>query len=287
MAPASDGPALVTGAIGFTGGHLAPLLQAAGYRVHPLKSDLTDRRAVLDEVASVGPGCVVHLAAISFVPHADVGEMYRVNVDGTRHLLEACAALAEPPRKLVLASSANVYGVPRGEPVDESAPAAPVNDYGRSKLAMEELARAFFDRLPIVLVRPFNYTGRGQAVHFVVPKLVEAFRARAAELDLGDTSVVRDFSDVRDVAEIYRRLLEAPVRGETVNICSGRAIALAEVIDTLAALSGHRPGVRRSAGLLRAAEIPRLVGSRARLERIVGPPPVRPFAETLQWMLRA
>ncbi len=71
------------------------------------------------------------------------------------------------------------------------------------------MARTYADRLPIVLTRPFNYTGVGQSESFVVPKLVSHFANRSASVELGNIDVVRDFSDVRAVAEAYVRLLDS------------------------------------------------------------------------------
>ena len=99
---------LLTGSAGFTGHHFAVSAQAAGHAVLPLQADLTDKAAVAAEVRHAAPDAVVHLAAISFVGHADDSDFYRVNVIGTMNLLAALAALPKPPAKVLLASSANI-----------------------------------------------------------------------------------------------------------------------------------------------------------------------------------
>ena len=201
--------ALVTGIDGFTGRYLEAELLAAGYRVFGTVRDgeaagedlhavdLCDRLRLMEVVADVRPDVVAHLAAISFVAHGDAESIYRVNVVGTRNLLEALSALDERPAAVLLASSANVYGNAPFEVIDESVPPAPANDYAVSKLAMEYLARLWMDRLPIMMTRPFNYTGVGQAPNFLVPKIVSHFQARRPLIELGNTDVARDFSDVR------------------------------------------------------------------------------------------
>ena len=101
------------------------------------------------------------------------------NAVGTTHLLDAIASLQSVPRRVVVASSANVYGNSTVEPITEATPPAPVNHYAASKMAMEAMARTYVDRLPLVITRPFNYTGvGGQVDHFLVPKLVAHFAER-------------------------------------------------------------------------------------------------------------
>jgi nucleoside-diphosphate-sugar epimerase len=288
--------ALITGINGFTGKYLAAELQAAGYRVFGTAHagepaggdvravDLCDRDALRAVVADVCPDVVAHLAAISFVAHGDAEAIYRVNVVGTRHLLEALAGLDARPRCVLLASSANIYGNAPVAVIDETVPPAPANDYAVSKLAMEYLARLWMDRLPLVITRPFNYTGVGQPAHFLLPKIVSHFKARAPVIELGNTDVARDFSDVRAVAAIYRRLLEAAPAGEAFNVCSGTAYTLADVLRMMATIAGYAIAVRVNPAFVRANEVKRLLGSAAKLERAIGTLPRVPLEETLRWM---
>jgi len=250
-------------------------------------ADLGDPGQTAQAVAQVRPDVVVHLAGVSFVGHADVADVYNANILGTRNLLEALAGLDRPPRAVLLASSANVYGNAQAAALDEGVPPAPANDYAVSKLAMEYMARLWLDRLPITLVRPFNYTGVGQSLDFVLPKIVDHFRRGAAEIELGDTDVSRDFSDVRTVAEAYQRLVEAAPAGEVVNICSGVGYSLASVLEMLAGIAGYAITVRRSPALMRRNEVRSLVGSPEKLRRLIGPLPPIPLAETLRWMFEA
>ena len=112
-------------------------------------------------------------------------------------------------------------------------PPAPANDYAVSKLAMEYLAKTYSVRLPLIICRPFNYTGVGQAEAFLLPKIVAHVRKGATEIELGNLDVARDFSDVRDVSSIYARLIQTPAAvGATLNICSGKAYTLREVLGS-------------------------------------------------------
>ena len=235
----------------------------------------------------LAPELVVHLAGIAFVAHGDVDAIYRTNVVGTRNLLGAVAKCGCKPQLVLLASSANIYGNATVEPIDETTPAAPANDYAVSKLAMEYMARLWFDQLPITLVRPFNYTGARQSLDFLLPKIVDHFKRRAPVLELGNLDVVRDFSDVRLVAKRYRLLLEAGIPGETFNICSGQGHSLLEVVQIMRELTGHDPKIRVNPALIRANEVHRLIGSRAKLDTAIGSVPDIPLRDTLQWMLES
>ena len=288
--------ALITGINGFTGRYLRPELEAAGYRVfgtahHGEETgvgirvvDLCDRDGLRKVVAEVCPEVVAHLAAISFVAHGDAEAIYRVNIVGTRNLLESLAALDTRPRVVLLASSANVYGNAPVELIDESVPPAPANDYAVSKLAMEHLARLWMDRLPIVITRPFNYTGVGQPPSFLLPKIVSHFQAGAEEIELGNTDVARDYSDVRAVVAAYRRLLELAPAGETFNVCSGIAYSLSDVLRMMAEIAGYSIEVKVNPALVRANEVKRLRGSCGKLRGLIGPLPAIPLEETLRWM---
>lgn len=232
--------AFITGINGFTGAYVRDELLSAGYEVsgsvlhapaageHLL--DITSLEQCRRVIDAVRPSHIVHLAASSFVADDDQLDMYRVNVMGTLNLLQACADIGHRPEKIVIASSANVYGNTPGT-IDEGMAPAPVNHYGASKLAMEHLVRTWFDRLPIVITRPFNYTGCGQSERFLVPKIVASFVQKRPFIELGNLDVARDFSDVREVAYIYRALLEADGAGETVNVCAERPYTLQEVVE--------------------------------------------------------
>lgn len=287
--------ALVTGLAGFTGRYVAAELQAAGYDVAGLQGadgvavDLTDRAAVAAAVQHLQPDVVVHLAAIAFVAHSDVEQMYKVNVVGTRNLLEALAALPQKPSAVLVASSANIYGNTDVAVIHEDVPAAPANDYAVSKLAMEYMARLWTDRLPIIVVRPFNYTGVGQAENFLLPKIVAHFKRREARIELGNLHVWRDFSDVRVVAASYRHLLAggAANAGQVFNVSSGKAYSLGEALDMMADIAGCRIDVHVNPAFVRANEVVRLTGDNGRLQTAVGTIEPPPLAQTLRWMYEA
>ena len=282
---------LLTGTDGFTGRHFAVMAQAAGCDVLPLQANLTDCAAVQAEVLATAPDAVVHLAAISFVGHADANAFYAVNVIGTTNLLTALAQLPKPPHRVLLASSANIYGNCEQSPIVENHPPAPVNHYAMSKLAMEHMARTYADRLPLVITRPFNYTGPGQDVNFVIPKLVEHFAQRAPSIALGNLHVEREFNDVQMVCSAYLQLLQHGEPGETYNVCSGQPYTLQHVIETLTRITGHHIEVEVNPAFVRANEVHRLCGSPAKLQALLARHGCTldnpPLEDTLRRMLAA
>lgn len=287
---------LITGASGFTGRYLAQQLTDAGCRILTLGShspsgaassvDLLDRKSLREALQDLQPELVVHLAAISFVAHGDADEIYRVNVVGTRNLLEALADLPEVPSHVLLASSANVYGNVGGV-LAEGSPLSPQNDYAVSKMAMEAMASLWKSRLPLTIVRPFNYTGVGQAERFLIPKIVSHFRNRASVIELGNIDVSRDFYDVRCVASIYAQLLSLPASGEVYNVCSSAEWSLQQVLDALREMSGHAIEVRINPDFVRRNEVKSLRGSNRKLEAALGGLPEFDFVSTLRWMYEA
>lgn len=294
----SRGCVLLTGANGFTGKYVRAELEAAGYTVMgavvgapkgpaEVALDITSPDNCRRVMEKVRPDYLVHLAAISFVQHADADAFYRVNVIGTINLLQAMADARLSPRRVLIASSANVYGNATAGVISELQPPQPVNHYAVSKLAMEFMVRTWCDRLPIVITRPFNYTGVGQEAHFVVPKIMSHFIQRAPVIELGNLDVERDFSDVRMVAQAYHGLLEQECAGETVNICSGRPYSLRAILDMIQDLAGYEIEVRINPAFVRQSEVKTLVGSPDKLRTLVGNLKVIPLEETLRWMYSA
>lgn len=276
---------LLTGAGGFTGRHFTAQAEAAGHMVIPLEVDLRDPVAISAALAAAHHDAVVHLAAISFVGHADNTAFYAVNVVGTTNLLQALVAKGSAPQCVLVASSANIYGNCDASPIAETQAAAPVNHYAASKLAMEHMARTFADRLPIVITRPFNYTGPGQGASFVIPKLVDHFARRATRVELGNLAVEREFNDVRFVAQAYLDLLVQGKPGEVYNICTGKPYTLRQVIDTLSELTGHDLEVQVNPAFVRGNEVHRLCGNPDKLQETITVHQAPSLEDTLRWML--
>lgn len=289
---------LITGLSGFTGKHLAQALTEDGWRVaglggqqldcefDHLDADLNETERLSTWIRKIQPTHVIHLAALAHVTGSDALSYYRVNVLGTESLLNALKTADVTVQKIIVASSANIYGNSISSPISESAEPQPVNHYALSKMAMEALVRKWFTRFPILVVRPFNYTGPGQSESFVFSKIVGAFARGEKEIRLGNLDVSRDLSDVRFVVAAYLKLLQADTNGEFVNICSGRSVSLLAVIREMENIAGYSPDVVVDSAFVREDEVKSLYGDPAKLFALVGKMDIPRLHDTLLEMYK-
>lgn len=286
---------LVTGSRGFTGRYVCTELKRKGYEVFGLTSnysvtgksiDLNEKDALSSAISVLKPTSVIHLAAIAYVDHGSEADFLKVNVEGTSCLLNQLRKLSSSLDSVIVASSANVYGNSViGSPIPEDAVPNPQNFYAESKLLMEEKIKSNFMDLPITIVRPFNYTGVGQSVNFLVPKIVSAFKLKKRKLELGNLDVSRDFSDVRFVAKVYGALLDNGIKNQVLNICSGKLYSLKHILQDCYQITGHQLEVRSVSSLQRQNEIVSLCGDPSKMIELSGCVPQQSFCETLRWML--
>jgi GDP-6-deoxy-D-talose 4-dehydrogenase len=282
MAHSSDRRVLITGISGFTGLHLARHLSDQGWSVFGLSNskasfdyptlvaDILDVETVANWLAEVKPTHIVHLAALSHVVGAAL-PFYQVNVVGTESFLQALSQASIVPEKIIIASSANVYGKSQAGLIDENSPGNPISHYAISKMAMEFVVQQWFEKFPLIIARPFNYTGPGQNETFLFPKIVGAFRRRERVLKLGNLKVARDLSDISFVVEAYRRLLLSPIASQFINICSGQSTSISEALDILIDLTGYEPVIETDSSLIRKNDIEALTGNPDKLQSIIGP----------------
>lgn len=287
---------VITAIDSFTGAYLASYLEKSGYDVYgtSLNSsadkksicDITKKNDILRVLDDIKPNYIIHLSAISFAAHQNSEDFYKVNTIGTINILDAILELDLKPSKIILAGSATVYGNQSLEVLDESLCPKPSNHYGASKYAMEALASGYFDKLPIIITRPFNYTGIGQAENFLIPKIVKHFREKKASIELGNLDVSREFNDINFVCEVYKRLLECSKNSEVVNIASNRGIKLLAVIDMMNEIAGYKIEVKVNPAFVRKDEIKNLTGSNSKLLSIIADIEQKDFKETLQEMFK-
>jgi nucleoside-diphosphate-sugar epimerase len=274
----------LTGAGGLTGGYVQEELARRGWIAVTLDADLTDAAVIDTEVGGATFDCVIHLAAEAFAAGPDWRRFYDVNLLGTLNLL-AAVARHHPGSRCILASSAQVYRADASAALDESSELRPAGHYASSKLAMEIGARCFADRLELVIARPFNYTGRGQPLHYVIPKIVDHFRRGAASIELGNVDVRRDFGDVRAVAAAYAGLAAARAVPSVLNICTGSSSSIRDIVNVACRLTGREIEIVIDPDLVRPHDVQLLVGRNERLREALPDWRVRPLEDTIAWML--
>jgi GDP-4-dehydro-6-deoxy-D-mannose reductase len=275
--------ALITGIGGFVGRHLLNHLQDEGDEVSGVgraadcsdmpasvrvfATDLRDRAAVERVIREAQPEAVYHLAAQSSPaesltdPWATVGN----NLLAQINLLEALLSTGIRPRVLVVGSS-DEYGRVRPDevPTDENVPLRPTSPYAVSKVGQDMMGFQYFAQhgLPVVRVRPFNHTGPGQDVRFVIPSFAHQLAAieageREPVLRVGNLEIARDFTDARDMVCAYRLALMTGIPGDVYNLGRGRSVRIGDMVDELITLCRVPVQTRVDQALLRPSDVPR------------------------------
>ncbi|MGZ4689160.1 MAG: GDP-mannose 4,6-dehydratase [Acidimicrobiia bacterium] len=290
----------VTGARGFVGPHLVDHLEACGDDVLPLDRhgpdsfDVTDADAVHARLSDARPDVVYHLAALSHVGESwkSPAASFRVNAEGTLNILRTCTDLGV--RRVIVVLSSEEYGrVDEADlPLTEESPLRPMTPYGAAKAAADLLTLQAFlgDGLGAIRVRPFSHTGPGQSSRFVVPalaaRIARAERDDVEQIPVGSLDAVRDLTDVRDVVRAYRLVAQHGQPGEVYNVCSGTGVSVQEIADRLLARARRPIRLVTDPELVRPVEVPRLVGSNARLHDATGWTPEIPLEQTLADVLQ-
>ena len=283
---------LLTGASGFVGQHMAPLLRAAFPQAELFTRhvDVTDPVAVSSTVRETQPDACIHLAAIPTLAGArhDPDRAWRVNLHGTLNV--ARAVLEHVPHcRLVFASSAEIYGrsFESGHPLDETALLAPMNGYAATKAAADlALGAMATEGLHVVRLRLFNHTGPGQSEDFVVPAfarqiaLIESGR-QAPPLRVGGLDSMRDFLDVRDVCRAYIACLRCSEEEPVLNIASGIPRRIGDILYELLDLAGLRTEVATEPTRLRGAGIASASGNSGKARRSLDWAPRIAWRQTL------
>lgn len=289
--------ALITGGYGFVGRHLARHLVACGDDIavtylppkegpglpgaagegdlpksaQSLALDITKAAAVEEVISLLKPDAIYHLAGISFVPEGemDAALVWEVNWRGTLNILDAVHKFS-PATALLVVSSAEVYGEPRpgSLPLTELSELRPISNYGVSKAAADLTAYKYAHRekLNLVRVRPFPHIGPGQAASFAV----SSFAKQVAQIKLGlippaikvgNLDARRDYSDVSDIVRGYREALLNGKRGDVYNLCSGKSVAVGEILSLLLSTAEVEAEVVRDPERVRPLDIADLYGS--------------------------
>jgi GDP-4-dehydro-6-deoxy-D-mannose reductase len=303
-----NGPVLITGAGGFAGSYLLQRLAGrhdlvAWGRSSPAPEfrslarwqqvDLLDRDRVRSLVSELRPTSIYHLAGSAHVAEAvaDPASAFANNVLGTHHLFDALRRSGGGGQRVLLAGSAAVYGS-SDAPLTEDSPVAPANPYAQSKLAQEQLGlRAVTeDGLDVIVARPFNHTGPRQTASYMAPTvarqiaLIERGRLEPV-LRIGNTSAMRDVSDVRDVVRAYELLMQLGAPTTVYNVASGIGRSVQQILDALIGRARVPVRIEVDPARLRSGDPPMLVGDASRLTTATGWRPEIPFEKTIDDLL--
>lgn len=289
--------ALVTGSSGFAGRHLVEHLEASGDAVSGLDRsdgiDIGDLNAVSTAFEASRPEVVYHLAG-----WADVGASWKhpgptfdANAIGTMHVLDA--ARAASVRRVIVVGSADVYGTVSESdlPLDESQPVRPTSPYAASKLSAEALALQSWHGygLETIIVRAFNHLGPRQSPNFVAPAIADRVARnehdRGDEVQVGNITPRRDFTDVRDVVRAYRLLALGGTPGQIYHVCSGVDVSIGELAETLIGLANRPMRLVPDPDLQRPVDLPVLRGDASKLRAATGWEPGIPLTQTLTDLL--
>ena len=290
--------ALITGINGFVGTYLRDLLISQGYEVFGIDKtdggnifvgDITNAGFVEGVLVEVMPDEIYHLAGFSSVKQSfdDPDLVMAVNVEGTRNLLEGARRFCGGAKVLVV-TSAEVYGKPEKVPISEDEALKETSPYSKSRIVQEGVVGEL-DDLDVVISRSFNHTGPGQSTTFVLPD----FSSQAIEIEAGDRepviytgnlSVVRDFSDVRDVVKAYHLLLQKGKKGEAYNVGSGKGYVLQELLEKIILKVDKKIKIETDQEKIRPIEIPELIADTKKV-KMLGWSPEYSMDETLTDLL--
>lgn len=307
---------LITGITGFVGSHLAEYLLNKNMEVYGtirwrsktenienikdkiklLGADMRDGHSLEVAIKESEPDYVFHLAAQSFVPMSwrAPADTIETNVIGSVHLFEAIRKSKFDP-KIHIAGSSEEYGLvkPDEVPIRETNPLRPMSPYGVSKVAQDKLAYQYHKSygLKTVVTRAFNHTGPRRGDVFVTSnfskQIVEIEKdKREPVIRVGNLNARRDFTDVRDIVKAYWLALDKGDVGEVYNICSGKAIKIQSVLDTLLELSKAKNiKVEKDPARMRPSDVEVLEGDYSKFRKKTGWKPTIAFERTMKDLL--
>lgn len=302
--------ALITGANGFIGSHLAEFLadkdidviacinkgkknlEHAADKVIIERCDITERGAIEDVVNRHQPDYVFHLAAQSFVVPSwnDPESTLTTNILGTFYLLDAIQRAGIMP-VIEIACSASEYGLTHESeiPITEHKELRPSSPYAVSKVGTDMLAQLYARAygMRILRLRFFNIIGPRKvmdACSDFAKRIVEVEKGKAHTLAVGNLAGIRDLTDIKDAIAAMWLLAEKGASGDVYNICSGRRYQMKDVVDTFVSLSTKRIDITEDASKFRVLDDPLFVGDNSRL-RALGWEPRVPLEQTAREML--
>jgi GDP-4-dehydro-6-deoxy-D-mannose reductase len=305
---------LITGASGFVAGHLIeaifkaetnPIVTSVD-RIEPdyfflehdkrqlinfFKSELMNKADIEKILEEARPDVVVHLASFSSVRNSWIHPItsFNNNLNIFFNLLESVKYVNSKIRILSVGSSEQYGIVPADRmPIKENEPLNPISPYAVARVAQENLAKVYINafKLDIVITRSFNHFGSRQSEAFVLSHLAKQIAEiktgrRRPVIEVGDTDIIRDFTDVRDIVMTYRSLIENGVSGEIYNVCSGIGRSIKDCLHKLIELSEIQCETSKDENLLRPLDNPVIIGDNTKLKNNIGWFPHIPFETAL------
>ena len=259
--------------------------------------NLLDKEAVEDMIATFRPDYILHLASFSSVAYSwqHPADCFMNNTSIFLNVTEALRKHDLCDCRLLSVGSSEEYGDVKKEelPLQEDMPLVPVNPYAVARVSQEMMAKVLADSfgMQIMLSRSFNHMGPFQDERFVIPSFVRRILdiaesgAKSGEIETGDTSIVRDFVDVRDVVRAYYRLLLDGKAGEVYNICGEKGVSLAEVVDQIADIVGVSVTTRVNPDFVRPGDNQVVIGSAEKIRQDIGWTAEIPLRQTLMDMI--
>ena len=259
--------------------------------------NLLDKEAVEDMIATFRPDYILHLASFSSVAYSwqHPADCFMNNTSIFLNVTEALRKHDLCDCRLLSVGSSEEYGDVKKEelPLQEDMPLVPVNPYAVARVSQEMMAKVLVDSfgMQIMLTRSFNHMGPFQDERFVIPSFVRRILdiaesgAKSGEIETGDTSIVRDFVDVRDVVRAYYRLLLDGKAGEVYNICGEKGVSLAGVVDQIADIVGVSVTTRVNPDFVRPGDNQVVIGSAEKIRQDIGWTAEIPLRQTLMDMI--
>jgi GDP-4-dehydro-6-deoxy-D-mannose reductase len=308
---------LITGCAGFVGRHFLNYLNGLNEPISVLgldrnvvayspglfgnmecafrKADLLQSHEWEPLIDEFRPDYIVHLASFSSVAFSWVNpiDSFSNNTNVFLNLLERVRKV-NPACRILSVGSSEEYGVcgPEQLPLKEDSPLNPVSPYAVARVSQELLSQVYVNGFgcDIVMTRSFNHIGPGQLDSFVISSFARqlvAIQQEGAEpiMVTGNTAIVRDFVDVRDVVRAYDGLLRHGRSGHIYNICSGSGVSLKSVIDQMAHILGVTVTQKVNPGLVRPNDNPMIVGSFAKINAAIGWAPQISLEQSLRDIL--
>jgi GDP-4-dehydro-6-deoxy-D-mannose reductase len=310
---------LITGFSGFVSRHFLEFLESRGSHssvlgidVHEPKFDLRkfrrikcgfesldlmDDKRTQEVIYRFQPNYILHLASYSSVMYSwkNPAWSFQNNTNIFLNLLEVVRLLNLDARILSIGSSEEYGNVSDTElPLREEQPLRPVSPYAVARVSQEMLSRVYVNGygMDVVITRSFNHLGPGQNELFVVSsfakQIAEASNKGLPSLEMktGDLSIVRDFTDVRDVVRAYHLLLTKGSKGEVYNVCSGRGVTLVSIVSQLSQKKRIAVSTLTDPKLVRPSDNRAIVGSNDKISGAVGWKPEIALEQSLDDILK-